>query len=105
MVFECSGSEHAVIAAFDVARPGAMIVQVGVGSSMTLPMNVLVAKEFSLRGTFRFHEEFALAVDVLARGAIDVRPLLTTTIPMADAKAAFELAGDRRQAMKVQLAF
>jgi L-idonate 5-dehydrogenase len=105
VVFECSGSEHAVVAAFDVARPGAVIVQVGVGSSMTLPMNILVAKEFELRGTFRFHEEFALAVAVLAAGAIDVRPLLTATVPMADAKAAFELAGDRRHAMKVQLAF
>ena len=105
VVFECSGSQHALTAAFDVARPGAVLVQVGVGSAMTLPMNILVAKEFELRGTFRFHEEFALAVDVLARGAIDVRPLLTATLPMAEAKAAFELAGDRRQAMKVQLAF
>jgi L-idonate 5-dehydrogenase len=105
VVFEASGSEHALIAAFDVARPGAVIVQLGIGSAMTLPMNVLVAKEFNLRGTFRFHEEFALAVDVLAAGAIDVRPLLTATVPMAEAKAAFELAGDRRRAMKVQLAF
>jgi len=105
VVFEASGSEHALIAAFDVARPGAVIVQLGIGSAMTLPMNVLVAKEFNLRGTFRFHEEFALAVDVLAAGTIDVRPLLTATVPMAEAKAAFELAGDRRRAMKVQLAF
>ena len=72
---------------------------------MTLPMNILVAKQFELRGTFRFNEEFALAVDILSRGAIDVRPLLTATLPMADARAAFDLAGDRRQAMKVQLAF
>ena len=104
-VFEASGSEQALIAAFDVARPGAVIVQLGIGSAMTLPMNVLVAKEFDLRGTFRFHEEFALAVDVLAAGTIDVRPLLTATVPMAEAKAAFDLAGDRRRAMKVQLAF
>lgn len=105
VVFEASGSGAALLAAFDVARPGAVIVQVGLGGDMTLPMNLVVSKEFSLRGTFRFHEEFALAVDVLARGAIDVRPLLTVTLPMDQARDAFELAADRRRAMKVQIAF
>jgi L-idonate 5-dehydrogenase len=32
-------------------------------------------------------------------------PLLTATLPAAEAVAAFELAGDRSRAMKVQLAF
>jgi L-idonate 5-dehydrogenase len=105
VVFEASGSGAALATALEVARPGAVIVQIGVGGEVPLPLNVLVAKEIDLRGTFRFHEEFALAVDVLAAGAIDVLPLLTEVLPMAQAQAAFDLAGDRRQAMKVQLAF
>ena len=40
-------------------------------------LNVLVAKEVDLRGTFRFDEEFDWAVDVIARGRIDPSPLLT----------------------------
>ncbi len=52
---------------------------------MTLPVNLLVAKEISLRGTFRFHEEFEWAVEFLASGAIDVAPLLTEVVPLDEA--------------------
>ena len=105
-VFECSGSAAAVAGAVAVARPGAVIVQVGNGGAETpVPLNAILAKEITLRGTFRFHEEFGLAVDALARGAIDIAPLLTATLPLAEAPAAFALASDRGRAMKVQLAF
>jgi len=36
---------------------------------------------------------------------IDVSPLLTDTIPLAEAQRAFDLAGDKAQAMKVHLSF
>ncbi len=104
VVFEASGSAAALTAAIGVARPGAIVVQVGLGGDMTLPMNAVVAKEIELRGTFRFDREFEWAVGVLARGAIDVAPLLTEVIPLDDAVRAFELAGDRSKAMKVQVA-
>ncbi len=105
VVFECAGSGPALAGAIAAARPGAVIVQVGLGGDATVPLNALVAKEISLRGTFRFHEEFALAVDVLARGAIDPMPLLTETLPLDQAVAAFEMAADRTRAMKVQIGF
>ncbi|MGG5885893.1 L-idonate 5-dehydrogenase [Falsiroseomonas sp. HC035] len=105
VVFECAGSGAALAGAIAAARPGATIVQVGLGGDATVPLNALVAKEITLRGTFRFHEEFALAVDILARGAIDPMPLLTEVLPMDQAIAAFELAADRTRAMKVQIAF
>ena len=105
LVFEASGSGAALASAIQAARPGAVIVQLGLGGDVGLPLSALVAKEITLRGTFRFHEEFALAVDVLARGDIDPTPLLSATMPMTEAVAAFELAADRNRAMKVQLAF
>ena len=66
---------------------------------------MIVSKEISLRGSFRFHPEFAEAVDAIGTGQIDVAPLLTRTVPLQEAISAFELASDRRRAMKVQLAF
>ena len=105
VVFEASGSAAALAGAIAAARPRATIVQVGLGGAETaVPMNVVVAKEINLRGTFRFHEEFALAVQKLASGAIDVSPLLTDIVALDDAPRAFALASDRRRAMKVQLA-
>jgi L-idonate 5-dehydrogenase len=107
VVFEASGAPQALAAAIAVARPGATIVQVGIGAEATppVPLNTLVAKEITLRGTFRFHEEFAWAVDFIVSRRIDVRPLLTEIVPLADAVRAFDLATDRSRAMKVLLAF
>jgi L-idonate 5-dehydrogenase len=105
VVLECSGNERALVAAFDVLQPGGVIVQVGLGGAMTLPINMLVAREFELRGTFRFHAEFAQAARLIGDRKVDVRPLISATLPFTDAVAAFELASDRTRAMKVQLAF
>lgn len=105
VMFEASGAAPVLRGAFDALRPGAIIVQVGIGGDVTLPMNVLVAKELQLRGTFRFDREFQLAVDLMGAGRIDVKPLVTDTIPIAEANTAFELASDRQRAMKVHLSF
>jgi L-idonate 5-dehydrogenase len=105
VAFEASGNSAALTGALEATRPTGTIVQVGLsGGEMTLPVNMLVAKEINLRGTFRFHEEFAWAVDFLSARAIDVSPLLTEIVPLADAVRAFELASDRTRAMKVVLA-
>ena len=106
VVFEASGSAAALSAALPAARPGATIVQVGVGAGeASLPLNTVVAKEITLRGTFRFHAEFEQAVRLLESGRVDVAPLLTERVPLSEAVRAFELASDRSRAMKVQLAF
>ncbi len=91
--------------ALDVLRPGATLVQLGLGGEMTLPINSIVAKELQLRGTFRFDREFELAVRLMGEGLIDVKPLITAAMTFENAVAAFELASDRAQSMKVQLTF
>jgi L-idonate 5-dehydrogenase len=105
VLFEASGSGAALAGALAALRPRAIIVQLGLGGDISLPINTVVAKELELRGTFRFHEEFALAVAMIGARRIDVRPLLTATLPLEQAREAFDLASDRSRAMKVQLAF
>ncbi len=105
VVFEASGNGAALAGALLAARPGAVVVQVGLGGAETsLPLNLVVTKEITLRGTFRFHAEFEQAVRLLASGRLDLAPLLTEIVPLAEANRAFELANDRTRAMKVQLA-
>lgn len=104
--FECSGNDLAVAGGIEVLRPGAMLVQLGLsGSEMRVPMNAVTAKEITIRGSFRFHAEFALAVDFLNRRRVDLAPLVTGGYPVEEAVAAFEAATDRRRSMKVHLAF
>lgn len=104
-LFEASGAEAALRSGIDVVRPRGTLVQLGLGGDMTIPINMITAKELELRGTFRFHEEFALALEFLGKGLVDVRPLITATVPLASARDAFELASDRSRSMKVQIAF
>ena len=44
---------------------------------------MIVAKEIEIRGSFRFHEEFALAVDLINSRRVDLKPLLTEVLPLA----------------------
>ncbi|MEY4140491.1 MAG: hypothetical protein RLZZ371_2673 [Pseudomonadota bacterium] len=106
VMFEASGNDRAMRAGFDVLRPRGVLVQVGLsGNEMTLPFNMVVAKEFDMRGAFRFHEEFGVAVDLINKGLVDLKPLVSATLPYRDAGRAFALAADRSQSMKVILNF
>ncbi|OUM02777.1 L-idonate 5-dehydrogenase [Variovorax sp. JS1663] len=105
VLFEASGNQRALVGAFDALRPRGIIVQLGLGGEMQLPINTIVAKEFDLRGAFRFHEEFAVAVALLNKGLVDVKPLISATLSYRDSARAFALAADRSQAMKVLLNF
>ncbi|WP_368516884.1 L-idonate 5-dehydrogenase [Rhizobium sp.] len=105
VLYECSGAAAALAGGIAALRPRGIIVQLGIGGDMSLPMLAITAKELELRGSFRFHEEFAVGVDLMRKRLIDVRPLITHTIPLADAISAFEIASDRSQAMKAQIAF
>ena len=106
VLLEASGNPRALVGAFEALRPRGIIVQLGLaGGEIQLPINTIVAKEFDLRGAFRFHEEFAVAVELLNKGLVDVKPLISATLSYRDSARAFALAADRSQAMKVLLNF
>jgi L-idonate 5-dehydrogenase len=105
LLYECSGAQAALTGAIATLRPGATIMQLGLGGDMTLPMMQITAKELVLKGSFRFHTEYATAISLMQKGLIDVKPLISETIPLHDAVKAFELASNRNKAMKVQIAF
>ena len=105
VMFEASGAPSALRSGLAVVRPRGVIVQIGQGGEASLALSALVGREIELRGTFRFHEEFATAVHFITSGLIDVEPLLTCVMPLEEATEAFELAADKSRSMKVQLAF
>jgi L-idonate 5-dehydrogenase len=105
VMFECSGNERALRDGLEVMRPRGVVVQLGLGGDVSVPQNLIVAKELSLTGSFRFHAEFALAVKLINDRRIDLSPIITRAFPMRDAVSAFELAGDRKRAMKVLIDF
>jgi L-idonate 5-dehydrogenase len=105
VMFECSGNERALRAGLETMRPRGVVVQLGLGGDVSVPQNMIVGKELSLCGSFRFHAEFALAVRLINEGRVDMRPMITGAFPLSRAREAFELASDRKRAMKVLLDF
>lgn len=105
LLFECSGVASALAGAVPAIKPRGIVMQLGLGGDMTLPMQAITAKELELRGSFRFHAEFFNAVSLMRAGLLDVKPLVTHTLPIDEAITAFELASDRSQSVKAQIAF
>ncbi|WEZ82026.1 zinc-binding dehydrogenase [Rhizobium sp. 32-5/1] len=105
VMFEASGNERAVRSGLEVLKPRGILMQLGLGGDVSIPQNLVVSKEIDMRGTFRFHEEFALAVSLINQRRVDVKPLLTEIFALDDAVEAFDTAGDRSRSMKVQIAF
>lgn len=107
VAFECSGNPQALQTCMNAVKPRGKIVQVGImpPEANPIPVNKMLAKELHMTGTFRFHEEFNLAVEALVNKKLDVSPLLTGVYDFADVDAAFTAAIDRSQHMKIQLQF
>ncbi len=105
VLIECSGAAPALTAGISALHPRGVIVQLGLGGDMTLPVQAMTAKELELRGSFRFHEEFHTGVSLMRKGLVDVKPFITHTLPLQDSRTAFEIAGDRTRAIKAQIAF
>ena len=55
ILYECSGAAAALVAGMAAVRPRGIIIQLGLGGDMSLPMMAITAKELELRGSFRFH--------------------------------------------------
>lgn len=105
VLFECAGVASALASAVPAMKPRGTVMQLGLGGDMTLPVQVMTAKELQFKGSFRFHAEFFSAIELMKRGRLDVKPLITQALGVDDAVAAFDLAGDRTQAIKVNIAF
>lgn len=105
VLYECSGAAPALAAGIAAMRPRGVVLQLGLGGDMSLPMMAVTSKELDLRGSFRFHAEFAIGVELMRKQLIDVKPLITGTLPLSQAGRAFDLAADRSQAMKTQISF
>jgi L-idonate 5-dehydrogenase len=103
---ECSGSASGINDAIKSLKPKGTLIQLGLGGDILMPLVAVTTKELNIKGSFRFHSEFLLAVKMMQKKLIDVNPLITHKIPFKDAKKGFHIAMDEKEnSMKVHLAF
>ncbi|GAB3970559.1 L-idonate 5-dehydrogenase [Actinoallomurus acanthiterrae] len=104
VAIEASGSGAGLGTCVRRVRRGGTVVLLGLlppGETGFLG-NVVVTREITMLGAFRFDHEFDDALSLLAAG-LDVDAVVSHTFPLARAVEAFDLAGDRAMASKVLL--
>ncbi len=106
IAIECSGSASGINDAIKGLKPKGTLIQLGLGGDILMPLVSVTTKELNLKGSFRFHSEFELAVKMMKKQLIDVKPLITHSIPFQNAEKGFKIAmNEKENSMKVQLAF
>ena len=106
VAIECSGSPSGINDAIKSLKPKGTLIQLGLGGDILMPLVTVTTKELNIRGSFRFHSEFELAVKLMQKKLIDVNPLITHKIPFENAKQGFSIALDEKEnSMKVHLTF
>ncbi|MDB5529831.1 MAG: hypothetical protein JWR51_2934 [Devosia sp.] len=104
VVFEASGAPPAVPLSIALARRGATIVQIGtLPADVTAPLNTIMARELSYVGSFRFANVFAIALDLMASGRVDVAPLVNAVMPLDEMASAMDRAIGKDGVIKVQV--
>jgi len=105
VVFEASGSAKAYDGMFDLVRPGGAVVLVGMPVE---PVNFDVVgaqvKEARIETVFRYANIYARAIEMIASGKVDLKPLISATFPFEDSVEAFERAASGRPSdVKLQI--
>ncbi|MER6953984.1 L-idonate 5-dehydrogenase [Streptomyces sp. NPDC000618] len=104
LAIEASGAPAGLRSCVERVRRGGAVVLLGLLPPGEVPLlgNLAVTRELELRGAFRFDAEFDEAIALLAQG-LPVDAIVTHTFPLAEARAAFDIAHDRTVASKVLL--
>ncbi len=105
VVFEASGAPPALRCAFDLVRPGGVIVQIGTlgTEDVPLPANQLMVREIQLLGSFRYANVFDDAIRLVAAGRLKLPSLITSVLPLAEISQAMAVAADKARTLKAQV--
>ncbi|MGU3499782.1 zinc-dependent alcohol dehydrogenase [Mycobacterium sp. C31M] len=88
--FEASGVPAAIETALRVLRPRGVLTVTGVAPRPPhYQAPDLVFKEITIRGSFIYEQEFAMAIDLLDRGVVDIDPLISRIAPVDAGLQAF----------------
>jgi len=91
VALECVGATEPIKTAVASVRKGGSVVLVGnISPAIQLPLQQVVTGELTLLGTAASSGEYPRAIELLRRGAIDVRPLISAVAPLEEGSRMFE---------------
>jgi L-iditol 2-dehydrogenase len=105
VVLEAVGNTPAIRTSIDCVRKGGNIVLVGnITPEVTIHLQKVVSRQIRLQGSCASAGEYPRAIELMSKGGIDVKPLITAVAPLRDGPAWFErLYAHEPNLMKVVL--
>lgn len=96
VALECVGRNETVGAAIDATRKGGTVILVGnIAPNVNLPLQKVVTRQIRLQGSCASSGEYPRAIELLASGAIKVKPLITAIAPLEEGASWFERLHNR----------
>lgn len=101
---DASGAQSSIRLAILATKSGGVAVFVGMGEAeIKIPLIHALVREVDIRGVFRYANDYADALDLLASGKIDVKPLITHNYKIEDTVEAFETSKSGQGVIKVMI--
>jgi L-iditol 2-dehydrogenase len=96
-VFECAGEQEALDQSVQLLKPGGTLLIVGIPETdrINFSSSLLRRNELRIRNVRRQNECVDTAIELIASGRVDVRPLVTHHFPLEETARAFELVSAR----------
>lgn len=116
MVFECAGSSASLDDSLRLARNGGRVVLVGMpGLAKGVDWTAIFVQELVVRSAYLYHHAetfrgkrwntFDLAIDLMARGKVDLGWMVTHRFPLDEYGRAFEMTRRRGGSEAIKIAF
>jgi L-iditol 2-dehydrogenase len=91
VAIEAVGRNETVKASIESVRKGGTVVLVGnISPEVTLPLQRIVTRQIRLQGSCASSGEYPRAIELLASGAIQVKPFITAISPLEEGPRWFE---------------
>jgi L-iditol 2-dehydrogenase len=105
IAMEVVGATEPLGTAIGTLRKGGALTLVGnLSPKVELPLQAVVTRQIRMQGSCASSGEYPACIELLASGAIDVRPLISATAPLEEGQAWFErLYGHDPKLMKVMI--
>jgi L-iditol 2-dehydrogenase len=91
VVLEAVGRNETVAASIDCVRKGGTVTLIGnITPEVKLPLQKVVSRQIRLQGSAASSGEYPTAIELIANGQIQVKPLITAIAPLEDGPRWFE---------------
>ncbi len=102
VAFEAAGAQEAVEDAFAAVRPGGKVILAGIPDDDKTSFSASTArrKGLTIKLVRRMKHTYPRAIELVSKGLVDVRSIVTHRFPLENAREAFRVA-ERREGLKI----